>query len=363
VVVSAGHWDFLDDIPEDAGLAVAIPAVPVPDWRWDNDRWEWVRVADSSAVDAGLSTAHKGTQNISQSAEDGLPDGWSWLPPEPEPATQTRPEPAKIEFWRGGSLVSTRHAKAGSFKQQGGGTRGKITTFSKASRRRLMQTIAKLRRNAYPTFVTLTYPAEWPSDPTEWKRHLKVFRLRLGRKFPGVCFIWRLEFQKRGAPHYHLLVWGAPYGKLLEWVSLAWYQVVDSGDEKHLRAGTRVERIRSFKQVMRYASKELGKVSQVVNEYHGVGRWWGVFGRDFLPWAVLSRLQVHDADVDRFMRWLRRFAGLPARSYKSLSVFADGSFWSGKIRAGPDPPSMGFLWWSKTVQATKAVRAISAAVY
>ena len=45
-----------------------------------------------------------------------------------------------------------------------GGKRGKIKGFSFASRRRMMYTLARVRRDAeLPCFVTLTYPNKFPS--------------------------------------------------------------------------------------------------------------------------------------------------------------------------------------------------------
>ena len=39
------------------------------------------------------------------------------------------------------------------------------------------------------------------------------------------------------------------------WVSRTWYDVVGSGDLRHYRAGTRVERIANFQQLCGYAAK------------------------------------------------------------------------------------------------------------
>jgi hypothetical protein len=64
--------------------------------------------------------------------------------------------------------------------------------------------------------------------------------------------VWVREFQKRGAPHFHLLVlWpktikGRP-SKV--WLSRTWYDIVGSGDAKHVRAGTRI----NFEEALRGA--------------------------------------------------------------------------------------------------------------
>ena len=71
----------------------------------------------------------------------------------------------------------------------------------------------------------------------------------------GVCGVMVLEFQERGAPHFHLLYNDVELDKKA--VSLAWYRIVDSGDEKHLKAGTSVEHLRNQHAAESYVSKYL----------------------------------------------------------------------------------------------------------
>src|SRR6185503_11803793 len=92
-------------------------------------------------------------------------------------------------------------------------------------------------------FVTLTYPKQFPSDPGSYRSHLASFFKRLKRAFPTFSAIWKLEFQKRGAPHYHVLIFGVPF-LAKEWLSRCWYAIARSGDERHFRAGTQVQRVK-----------------------------------------------------------------------------------------------------------------------
>lgn len=96
-------------------------------------------------------------------------------------------------------------------------------------------------------FLDLTYPENWREcapTPDAVQAHFKTFAQRFKRATgrPLRC-VWVREFQTRGAPHFHLLVlWpktikGRP-SRL--WLSRTWYQIVKSGDPKHLRAGTRI---------------------------------------------------------------------------------------------------------------------------
>jgi len=209
--------------------------------------------------------------------------------------------------------------------RRGGGRRGRVKGFSKGSRRRLMRLFASLnQRISPPIFITLTYPAEWPEEPWVWKRHLDTFCKRVLRRWPRAAIIWRLEFQRRGAPHFHLLVFNVRFIPK-EWLSSAWNEVVRGGRE-HRAAGTRVERVRSWKGVFSYVSKYMAKVEEV-DGY--TGRVWGVYGRRNL---VLSEVVVFYLlslkDFFRMRRVLARYARVSLRGFGwwwGLTVFAPPS--------------------------------------
>lgn len=207
--------------------------------------------------------------------------------------------------------------------------RGRISEFTKKSRLRLMREMSKMRRDALPVLVTLTYPAVYPDNPKIWKRHLDNFLKRLQRKYPNISGVWKLEPQKRGAPHFHLLVWGAPYLGLLHCVALMWFQVVGSGDEKHLRAGTRVEQVKSQRGVMFYASKYLGK--EITVDWGCAGRFWGKFGKESLPYGQFVVIETSPEKFQEYIRYMRRFAHIRGRDYKSLTITCNPDFWLLKL--------------------------------
>jgi len=154
-----------------------------------------------------------------------------------------------------------------------------------------MQTCAAIPRwqvDQGMLFITLTYPGQFAMNDRVWKRDLDRFLKRLRRKFPGVGGVWKLEPQERGAPHYHLVIVGVSF-IAKEWLSQAWYEVVGSEDPKHLVAGTQVQQVQSYEGVLSYAAKYASKGLQELPEewLDGVGRWWGVFGRENL--AILRK--------------------------------------------------------------------------
>jgi len=183
-----------------------------------------------------------------------------------------------------------------------------------------MRTLAKISKKKLPLFITLTYPSEFPVDSEIYKADLDKFFKRLKYRFPEFACIWKLEFQQRGAPHYHLLVWGLSI-HCRELISLLWFQVVGSGDIKHLKAGTQVQKIRSWRGVMSYASKYMGKLETGVSGQSG--RFWGVSGRGYIPWSAIEEFKVFPGQVVMAMRYMRRYAGLKSRDYSSLSIFVN----------------------------------------
>jgi hypothetical protein len=188
--------------------------------------------------------------------------------------------------------------------------RGEITEFSARSRQRLRCKIASVCRNELPYFLTLTYPAEWTWDVKLWKRHLKVFSQRFERRFPTAGFIWKLEFQKRGAPHFHPFVWGIPESEgiraIIHFVSEAWFEVVGSADQKHCVAGTSVEKIRTVMGAMRYVSGYASKSDQTLPGKK-VGRYWGVVGRKNIPWGRPETIVLNHAQSKFVLRTVRRY--------------------------------------------------------
>jgi len=191
-------------------------------------------------------------------------------------------------------------------RNHGGGPRGTIEQFSAASRRRLLATLSSIdqtQAGRYQSFVTLTYPGEYSKDPKRWKRDLKVFfqtlKRHLGDNYQGST--WKLEPQKRGAPHYHLMVFSHTY-LCHKWVGRRWYEIVGSQNLDHLAAGISIQRIRCFNGVRSYCSKRyMGKeVTGLPDHWRGVGRLWGVDGQ--LP----TRIQEVDLSKAQFYQLRRR---------------------------------------------------------
>lgn len=120
-----------------------------------------------------------------------------------------------------------------------------ITGWSRKSRARMVSSMAELDLAPLlmggddPAMITLTYPGDWEVVAPEGeavKAHLQAFFKRFarawGRAWVGV---WKMEFQRRGAPHFHLLM-GVPGGvaRAEEWTD---YQLKLAAWESSGRVG------------------------------------------------------------------------------------------------------------------------------
>jgi hypothetical protein len=220
-----------------------------------------------------------------------------------------------IRIAAGGQLVELKK-KLGKKPDELGKSKGDIIDgFSRESRNRFIKLLLSIdyKKMGDPLFYTLTYPGAFSNDPRQWHKDLDVFIHRLKREFSNLCGTWRLEPQKRGAPHFCGFLWGCDRletyeGKL--WFSRSWYEVVGSGDEKHLHAGTGIMRVphdeyERWKLMMYQAKyqtkKEKGGVSQEFD--YPVGRYWGAFERKNLA------VSIEEFDIDRWLYFKLRRVG------------------------------------------------------
>lgn len=367
------------------------------------------------------------------------------------------PEVWQANFYEGGSLVELVKPRAEGLGP-GGGKRGKVVAFSEKSRRRLMRALARTKADCLPVFMTLTYPDNFPGDPSTWKGHLRAWCKRLKREHPEAAGFWKLELKPRlsgdnvgkVAPHFHLLLWNLPlswedcsnpqmhweyilrredfedgrqlirevkwrdgqwmgtrscnlaergrgdirkypmqvvdrrwkdrkgrewravelwlldgrahlsdklaewkdsggsswgYMELKEWVSMTWFQVVGSCDRRHLKAGTRVEQVKSREGVMYYASKYVCKAD--ASTVGAAGRFWGVHNVQLIPWAEIVNVKMSADQAQRLKRVMVRYVfasgrqrgkhiKMNSRRGAGLSCFVrDSAWWAQRWRPPP----------------------------
>lgn len=201
-----------------------------------------------------------------------------------------------------------------------------------------------------PAMVTTTYGRDWqtvaPSGRAV-KRHLRTFFKRFRRAWGfDVPYLWKLEFQRRGAPHFHMF-FIPPTGTALcsccdqmlpfhdrrpgqGWLAHQWADVVGHDDhlvdqggnterDKHRKAGVGVDykegaRCTDPKRLAVYFTKHGGAAGgkeyqhQVPFEWrtatNGPGRFWGHVGLK----RIRSEAYVGQETFVQVRRTLRRLA-------------------------------------------------------
>jgi hypothetical protein len=207
-----------------------------------------------------------------------------------------------------------------SHRRLGGGIRARVRGFSRASRRNLLRRLASINRRAFRAFkgrlisITLTYPHEYPEDPEVCKYHLKALRKRLQRKCEDFAGFWRLGIQRRGAWHFHLLLFVGPsigpVRELRRFISSSWYEVTGKASEGHLHAGTRVVAVKRWKGATSYVERYMAKPEEFPEGLQ-TGRIWGVWNEELLPvrWET-AQVSLRDAfKIRRIYRKLARREG------------------------------------------------------
>jgi hypothetical protein len=119
--------------------------------------------------------------------------------------------------------------------------RSTIDVWSDESRRRMSYVLKTLDYSPLfadhdvPALVTLTMPRNWEQiapTPKTFKRLVELLRKRYEKAWGSpMQGVWKIEFQRRGAPHVHLLM-TPPRGRrpglgetFSAWLALAWAQV------------------------------------------------------------------------------------------------------------------------------------------
>jgi len=269
-------------------------------------------------------------QAYEQSARDRVnlrwvkPEGWSWsfqVHDAGSPSETKYKQSLKMTFQ--GKYVQAKFINQNKQPPKRG-KRSVITDFSQGSRGRLFDLFNKFEVKHAATFITLTYP-DCSRTAVEAKHNLRAYfkrleRLLLGKRLSG---IWRMEFQERGAIHFHIILFECPYIPK-ETIQTLWAEVTCSK-----RPFTRIERIFSHKKIINYVAKYVGKVNPLgensgfnlltylsaYQKYHGqkIGRVWGYLNKKDLPYAELTELEL-----PLYFKTFMRFRDVAVKFYPPL---------------------------------------------
>jgi len=274
--------------------------------------------------------------------------------------------------------------------------RGDVEGFSPGSRKRLFDWLnsidwKRVEREGLPLFFTCTYGQSWP-DGRECKEHLRRFYQRLVRLHPGIGCLWRMEPQERGAPHFHMMLFGVTFidkGTIQAlWADSITREYWDQNRAEARAPFTRIESIRSVRGVKWYVGKYIAKAAKSTGSQDGTmteeearpglraaagratgfnsvtylhadgtqwkwqGRVWGVMGRRFVPRCEGESL------------YLERSPGTWLWALRLLAAY-DGGRGPDKLPTGPESMHKGFTlyfnddkpreWWERRIELLLAI--------
>jgi hypothetical protein len=286
-------------------------------------------------------------------------------------ATAAAQQRARDRRWwrlrRAPGMAAVASGGGGPRFDPGWGGRGIITEWSARSKFKLMCVVASIDWPDDPlVLITLTYPQAFPHDAAIFKEHLRRFQVAVERRLGKARGLWAMEFQRRGAPHYHIALViprGMKVAVFGRWVAHTWYGIAGDGDGRHLQQHLKPDHCKLAdgpRGLVGYLRRELGKTRQktlpawlanpteeqlaiaahrrctsahdaldhlsipeivggVDDVPRGAGRWWGLWGLDRADVAdVISEDEFHI--LRRILRRLNAARGFRRRAWASLGV-------------------------------------------
>lgn len=289
--------------------------------------------------------AIRAESRIAESDREQYLDGiWRYFKPHPHGLTyKYSPQYSPLRKHNSATLVATFQGKYVHVQtkyyhdqpQSSKRKRGIITDFSSGSRRRMFDLFKKLEIKKRAVFLTLTYGEDYPDAETA-KNHLRALFERIRRKFPreGVSAIWRMEFQERGAPHFHIIFFNLPFWDKVK-IQHAWGAITETD-----KPFTRIEMIRSHRSLMGYVSKYIAKVDDgcegtelggfndatYLHAYRikygdEIGRLWGYFNKSLIPFAPCHTYEI-PLNYAKFFK----FRDLAIKKYPKIAEYRAFSF-------------------------------------
>lgn len=157
--------------------------------------------------------------------------------------------------------------------------RGEIKKLSKKSLQR-MALVVNETSVKFLSMITLTYPRDFISMGRKVKKNLYDYLKFMRVLFPLCGYFWILEFQARGAPHFHILLDRTVDNRERAYLALKWAEIVGTDQDKVFFRHNQIGHCSPIRKqdgakryVMLYALKPHQK--RVPEGYYNVGRFWG----------------------------------------------------------------------------------------
>lgn len=221
--------------------------------------------------------------------------------------------------------VETRKAKIARLNakqsQNSETVRGKITELSEKARKNMVMFCNDLEGLGIESeFMTvLTYPKnheQYAEDGKEIKRQLNTFHMALNRYFKAInktySAMWYLEFQTRGAPHFHIEFFNTGFldediRQLRKWVASTWVRIVKPSNNEEKQKMLKVHKHHKATEKKRkthwgYAKKYAAKMQQkeVPEQFNDVGRFWGYWNYK-KPKGVVGGMRLSFTKFHKFV--------------------------------------------------------------
>jgi hypothetical protein len=219
-------------------------------------------------------------------------------------------------------VVDLKPGRAIAARASATATRGVIQGISRDSRTRLIRFLATINRPDPAWFLTLTYRT-WVEDFEVWKQHLNRFLTAVRRRYSSVAGVWRLEFQRRGAPHFHLILWLDQEEHRLRlgfWVRARWLAAIGDSSRAAFAHATTAEEVRDFRNCGFYLSLYQSKDQQDRCDIR-TGREWGKVQPKLLSTEPIREARLSPEGVRLLRRIVRHAFRVRNRPKYRLSTY------------------------------------------
>jgi len=176
------------------------------------------------------------------------------------------------------------------------GNKKRLAGWSRSSRNYLNRCLRSIvRGDTHPYMLTLTSQG-YSEDTQVYHDQVDHFMISFERRFPDCSIVWRLEFQQRGAPHWHLLIYlseGEPpiLHEDKHWIAGTWYGIV-GGDVSVMKYGTKLTDATDGEYAAKLKNYLLAfhhlKDNQVRDDIY-TGRYWGIRNKKGLNMGPIAQ--------------------------------------------------------------------------
>jgi hypothetical protein len=170
-----------------------------------------------------------------------------------------------------------RHFPAMPPRENPPNPRASIYEFSDKSRAHLDH-IACNSGHLVKSQFCLTYRNQMPMDGEACKAHLDKWLKAYRRRNPGGHYLWVLEFQKRGVPHFHVFLSIPVNRELQKKMARSWVRITEGDDVQywwHCRSQNWIAwNMADGKYMMKNYCVKIAQ-KEVPANFRNVGRFWG----------------------------------------------------------------------------------------